>query len=81
MGIQGGVFVYPSMGMCFPSSCEKSDIETMMVNAFSMIYTRENETVGTLWPAVEYCPVGDQPELDAGDISVMYVIFESFICV
>lgn len=70
-----GVKVFPSLGVCFPSACERQDIERVLMNVVYILLTAAQggtpPTQGGLWPGVEYCYVGEKAPLDAGDISVM----------
>ncbi|XP_035714450.1 nose resistant to fluoxetine protein 6 [Folsomia candida] len=70
-----GIKLFPSVGVCFPNSCDQGDIEQILMNIFySVLYDYPPTGNGTIWPAVEFCYVGKRPDFDAGDISVIALL-------
>ncbi|OXA43963.1 Nose resistant to fluoxetine protein 6 [Folsomia candida] len=75
ISIAYGIKLFPSVGVCFPNTCEQSDIEQILMNIFhSVLYDYPTNGTGKMWPAVEFCYVGKKPDLDAGDFSVIALL-------
>lgn len=71
--------ITPSIGTCFPSSCDRNDIQQILVNGMEWTYNVMRKEPSRIdipneqlpWLHTLACYEEKKPDLDAADISVM----------
>lgn len=68
--------ITPSIGTCFPSSCDRNDIQQILVNGMEWTYNKMGKLIDRPnaelpWLHTLACYEEKKPDLDAADISVM----------